>query len=283
MALHTRTNRLPTATALAGLLLALYYAFVFQPLSRRVASLDQPLTNAWHRLVMTNRAHEACAGLGLSEASRRVDELRGAWNHFEAAQRMVASRLQLPQEINARLAEPFQLIDFQNDRSRQAEALVRLAKEQGVACDLAAVNGLPEYSVDLVDPRLLWPRLFFARQLLLAAVHCKVGGLRALIQLPSIDHRADRSGDGLLEELPMRLELFGPAEAVARFVTSLPLRGDDLNAVGLGAVLTNKPIFLVDQVFARKHSPESPGDVLLELSVSGWVLASGEPPEAITR
>lgn len=279
MVSRAHSSRLPIATALAGLVLVLYYASVFKPLSRRVDDLDGPLTNLWHSFVTTNRTHEACAGLDFTLVDQRVEELRGALKHLESAQSAVQTRLKLPPEVNARLAEPFQLIDFQNDRSRQAEALTRLAKEKGVACEPAVLNGLPEYSVDLVDPRLLWPRLYFANQLLLAAVHSKVAGLRSLTQLPSISHRKDSVGDGLLEELPMRIELFGPTPAVAQFVTSLPLRGEDLNLVGLDTLLTNKPVFFAGRILARKHSPERPEDVLLELTVSGWVVAAGGPSE----
>jgi len=144
MASRAHSSRLPTATALVGLLLAVYYTSVLKPLSRRVADLDKPLTNLWHSFQLTNRTHEACAGLELTNASVRVDELRGALSHLQAAQHLVRSRLQLPPAVNARLAEPFQLIDFQNDRSRQAEALLRLAKELGVACEPATINSLLE-------------------------------------------------------------------------------------------------------------------------------------------
>jgi hypothetical protein len=268
---------LPTVTALAGLLLALYYALVLKPLSRRVADLDRPLTNVWHNFVLTNRAYEACAGLDLTNALQRVQGLRGVLTQLQAAQDVARARVQLPPEVNARLAEPFLLIDFQNERSRQAEALLRLAKEKNVACEPAITNGFPEYSFDLDDPRLLWPRLHFAHQLLLAAVHCKVAGLRSLTQLPALSHRIGDPSGGVLEELPMRLEVFGPAESIAQFMTSLPLRGEELSAVGLAAALTNKPAFFAGQILARKHSPERPGDVLLELSVAGLVIAGGEP------
>jgi len=276
MASSLHVNRLPAASAVVAVLLALYYASILRPLSRRVTELDAPLTNLWHRFTLTNRTFDACAGLDLTNASLRVDELRGALAQLQSAQDLARARLGLPPDINARLAEPFQLIDFQNDRSRLAAALLRLANEKGVACQPAAASGLPEYSVDLVDPRLLWPRLHLAHQLLLTAVHCQVAGLESLTQLPPASHRSN-GGGGLIEELPMRLEVSGSADAVARLVTSLPLRGDELNTVGLAAALTNKPAFFARQILARKHSPERPGDVRLEIDVSGLVIAHGNP------
>lgn len=77
----------------------------------------------------------------------------------------------------------------------------------------------------------------------------------------------------------MRIELFGPTPAVAQFVTSLPLRGEDLNLVGLDAVPGRQTVFFAGRILARKHSPEHPEDVLLELTVSGWVVAAGGPSE----
>jgi len=72
MASRAHSSRLPIATALAGLVLVLYYASVFKPLSRRVDDLDGPLTNLWHSFVTTNRTHEACACLDFTLVDRRV-------------------------------------------------------------------------------------------------------------------------------------------------------------------------------------------------------------------
>lgn len=272
-------GRLPTATAVAGLVLAFYYALVLKPLAHRAANLDAPLTNVWARLALTNRAYDAWVGLDASNVVRRLEELRNTATNLQTAQRLVQTRLALPGDVTAHLGEPFQLIDFQNDRIRGAEALVRLAKEKGIAVEPPATNGLPEYSVDLLDPRLLWPRLHLAHQILLTAVNCKVAGILSLKQLPSVSHRSAAPGLGQLEELPMRIELFGSADAIAQFMTSLPLRGPELDTVGLAGALTNKPVFFIDQVLARKHSPERPGDVLLDLSVSGYAPVGPEGVE----
>ena len=99
------------------------------------------------------------------------------------------------------------MIDFQNERQRNAEALVRLGAEADVVFDPAATNGLPEYSVDMVEPGLLWARLHASYELLLTALQCKVTTVKALTQLPTVTHRGVSDGAPFAIETPMRLEL----------------------------------------------------------------------------
>lgn len=267
-----RSPRVPTFTALAGVLLALYYAAFLRPFAHRVEALDAPLTNTWNAFLQTNATFAACAGLNLANAATRVQTLQTALTNLEAVTQLALTRLELPADIRARLAQPFQLIDFQNERVRLAESLLELAKEKAVAIDPAALNGFPEYSVDLRDPRLLWPRLHFTHQLLLAAVHSKLGGVRALNQLPTLLHDATNPRQTDLVEIPMRIEVFGSADALAIFLASLPLRGRELAHLGAAQTLTNKPAFFIDQALARKHSPERPHDAFLELTVAAWAI-----------
>jgi hypothetical protein len=98
-------------------------------------------------------------------------------------------------------------------------------------------------------------------------------------QLPPVSHASRREGRVLFEEIPMRIEVLGPIEAVSRFLTSLPLRGAELEATQLAAVLTNKPPLFINHLLARKAAPDKPGDVRVELVVSGFVPMAGMPGE----
>ena len=73
----------------------------------------------------------------------------------------------------------------------------------------------------------------------------------------------------------MRLEVTGGMEPLARFLTSLPLQGAELERTALAGVLTNKPAFFIGQVLVRKAPPDRPHDARIELVVSGFVPATG--------
>ncbi|HNQ90127.1 MAG TPA: hypothetical protein PKM73_16035 [Verrucomicrobiota bacterium] len=277
MAAFLKPTRLPTLLAALAMLLAAAYALVFRPLRQYAAELDKPLVYAWNSLALTNKTADACEGLDATNAAARLQTIRTALTNLESAQRLLEARLALAPEVLTRLNEPFQLIDFQNERQLQANLLARTAKEAKIALEPAATNGLPQYTADLEDPRLLWARLHVAQQLLLTAIHARVAGLRSLTQLPPRPAPADAPARSFAE-LPMQLEVFGPTDALSRLLNSLPLRGPELDVTGLAAALTNKPVLFVDRLLLRKHSPERPEDALLEIVVVG----SAPLPPALT-
>jgi hypothetical protein len=264
-------RRLPAITVWLAVALAVCYFAVFQRLAHRAAGRDKELTNAWQRFVATAQAGPATAGLNLTNCEELLRQLQASATNLTTAERLVQSRIGLPAEVRAKLSEAFWLIDFQNERFQRAAQLAQLAKEKGVALEPGATNGLPEYLADMPNPALLWPRLYLADQLLLTAIHCKVGALRALDQLPAISHRAGATQSVFLAELPMRLDLIGPMDSVSRFLASLPLLATELQGAGLAPGLTNKPALFISQVLLRKHAPDRPHDVQLELTVCGFV------------
>jgi len=266
-----KPRRLPAVAVWLAVALAVYYFAVFQPLSRRAAGRDKELTSAWQKFVAAAQASPATAGLNLTNCGELLRQLQAGATNLTTAERLVQSRIGLPAEVRAKMSEAFWLIDFENERFQHAAHLAQLAKQKGVALETGATNGLPEYLADMPNPALLWPRLYLADQLLLTAIHCKVGALRSLNQLPSITHRAGAAQGLLLEELPMRIDLIGPMDAVSRFLASLPLLATELASAGLGPGLTNKPALFIDHVLLRKYAPDRPHDVQLELTVCGFV------------
>jgi len=270
MPLSFKPRRLPAITFWLAVALAVYYFAVFQPLSRRAAGRDKELTNTWQKFIAAAQAGPATAGLNLTNCEELLRQLQADATNLATAERLVQSRIGLPAEVRAKMSGAFWLIDFQNERFQRAAQLAQLAKEKGVALEPGVTNGLPEYLADMPNPALLWPRLYLADQLLLTAIHCKVGALRSLNQLPSISHRA-AAQSLYLEELPMRLDLTGPMDSVGRFLGSLPLLATELAGAGLGPGLTNKPALFINHVLLRKYAPDRPHDVQLELTVCGFV------------
>ncbi len=275
-------KRLPSVILVAGVAVAGYYLLAVKPLSAKVLAAEKPLVIAWERLVAANQTNPACAGLDLDNFTERLQELRASATNLETAGRLAQSRIALDPLIVRQMADSFQLLDFQDERLQRAQQLVRLAGEKGVALEPGAANGLPEYAADTPEPSLLWARLHLAHQLLLTAIHCKVGTLRSLTQLPPVFHSTKKDAGVFLEELPMRLELTGPMDAVTRFLISLPLKGAELKPMGIAEAMTNKPAFFIDQLLIRKLAPDKPEHVQVEMTVVGFApgIPSGPEPSA---
>ena len=69
----------------------------------------------------------------------------------------------------------------------------------------------------------------------------------------------------------MRIELTGAIANVARFLQTLPLRADEIQASGLPAAPTNKPALFIDRLVLRKQSPDKPDEVRVSLRAVGFV------------
>ncbi len=275
-------KRLPSVILVAGVALAGYYLLAFKPLSAKVLAAEKPLVVAWERLVAANQTNPACAGLDLENFTERLQELRSSATNLETAGRLAQNRIALDPRILRQMADSFQLLDFQDERLQRNQQLVRISAEKGVTLEPGAANGLPEYASDIPEPSLLWARLHLANQLLLTAIQCKVGTLRTLTQLPPVLHSTRTDSGVFLEELPMRLELTGPMDAVTRFLICLPLTGSELKPMGLAESMTNKPALFIDQLLIRKLAPDKPEHVQVEMTVVGFApgIPAGPGPSA---
>lgn len=275
-------KRLPSVILVAAVAVAGYYLLAFKPLSAKVRAAERPLVIAWEKLVAANQTNPACAGLDLDNFTDRLQDLRASATNLETAGRLAQNRIALEPRVLRQMADSFQLLEFQDERLQRVQQLGRLAGEKGVALEPGATNGLPEYSGDAPEPSLFWARLHLSHQLLLTAIHSKVGTLRSLTQLPPVSHSTRSDAAVFLEELPMRLELTGPMDAVTRFLISLPLKGAELKPLGIAEVMTNKPAFFIDQLLIRKLAPDKPEHVQVELTVVGFApgLPSGPAPSA---
>ncbi|MCX8107350.1 MAG: hypothetical protein N3G20_00950 [Verrucomicrobiae bacterium] len=283
MAFRSPIKWFPSAVFLATALLGTYYKLVFQPLVRQTAVLDKELVLLWDRLVSSNELVRACAGLSIENHHERVAELKASLVDLQTVQKLISTHIDIPHTTRSRMEEPWQLIDFQIERLQQAGALLRVAKERGVSVEPAALAGLPEYTVDLPEPRLLWPRLDMAVQLVNSAIQCKVGSVKSLNQLPPVTHPGLNRDAPPLEEISMRIELVGVTDSITRFLKTIPTRGETLAQMGFTGPVTNKPVFFVDRLIVRKYAPDRPGEVQVEARVTGFVPWPPPPKSVVAR
>jgi hypothetical protein len=253
---------------LAGLALAAYYLFVMLPLARKAESLDGPLQKAWKSLLASLDQTNA-SSVDFLTITNQLSETRQALLILDNAKQQGTTRLQLDPAVRARMQEEFQLLDFENERSRETDELNNLAKQQQVALEPAVLAGLPDHTADVKQPALLWAALSLTDSLLRTALQCKVSAIHSLEVPPVLTNAPPTNDTERLAEIPLQLEFTGSAASVAKFLQCLPLRADEIRAAGLPEAPADKPPLFVDRLIIQKQSPDKADEV------HGWLRAVG--------
>lgn len=260
-----------TLIPLAGLGLALFYVFVFLPIQFRSKELDEPLRKSWRALAISLGQSNALT-IDFSQITNQLSETKDALKSLQEARSRALRRLELSEELRGKVNADFQLVEYQIARSQQMDALVSLAKGQHVSLEPAVLAGFPEYTVDVTQPELLWAALAMTKGLLTTAIHAKVSTIDSLEVPVTLTNTLVTKASCLVSEIPMQVELTGPAPAVGAFLQSLPFRGDELKAAGATDVPVDKPPLFIDRLVIRRQGPDKPDEVHLTLRVVGFVL-----------
>ena len=255
-----------------GAVLAVYYLLVLDQLRRKAEDLDLPLRQAWNNLTISLEQTNAVS-LDFTAITNQLRETREGLAQLEAARKKAAPRLEIGPALRERMATPFRLYEYENDRDKEIEELTRLAAQQQVAVDPAVFASFPEHTADTHQPALLWPALTLIDGLLSSAINCKVTSIHSLeAPLALSAPLATRRTPGRLAEIPLQVELTATAGNLDRFLRSLPLRAEELRPAALPEVPRGKLPLFIDRVIIRKQSPEKPDEVRLWLRVVGYVI-----------
>lgn len=255
---------------LAGLALVGYYALFYLPLAHRAASLDEPLQKDWRKLAASIDQTNATT-LDLARLTNQLNQTRDALAIVENSKKEAALRLELSVALKAKMSAPFQLVDYQNERSKQIDDLDKQAKEQKIAVDAAVFAGFPEHTIDTADPALLWPALSLTDELLSTAIRCKVNAIHSLEVPLAMTNLPGPEAYGRWDQIPLQLEFTASADSAARLVQSLPLRAQELHAAGLPAASPDKTPLFIDRLIIKKQSPEKPDEVRVWLQAVGFI------------
>ncbi|HVV00147.1 MAG TPA: hypothetical protein VHH88_02220 [Verrucomicrobiae bacterium] len=255
--------------------LVAYYIMVYLPVRHRAESLDAPLRHAWKRLAATVGQTNTVA-IDFLHITNQLAETRQALAILDAARQKAAARIELAPVLRAKLAAPFELVDYQNERSKEMDELLWLGKENQVTIEAPVFTGYPEHTVDVKEPKLLWPALAFANGLARAAVECKVEALHSLDVPLALTNDASYADPGGVVEIPIELEFSSSLENALKLLRMLPLKVDEARAAGFTNAPPEKPVLLIDRLFIKKQTPEKPDDARIFLRAVGYV-ARGEP------
>jgi hypothetical protein len=256
---------------LTALGLAAYYLFVFMPLGKRARDLEVPLQRSWRSLASA-LGRTNSNSIDFLHITNQLNETREALSTLEVARKKAAARIELDSSVRDKINAPFQLVDYQNARSKLIDTVSRQAKAKGVALEPAVLAGFPEHTVDITQPELLWAALTMIESMLTTAMECKVAALHTLEAPLGLTNAPASNGNASLAELPLQLELTGPAVNIARFIQLLPLRGPEVQARGMSGPLTNKPPLFIERLVVKKQAPEKADEVRVSLRALGFVL-----------
>lgn len=260
-----------TFIPLAGVVLAVYYVFVFVPIDNQSRELNEPLQKSWRNLAGSIGRSNAMA-IDFLHITNQLSETKEALKLLQDAKSRAFRRMELSEELRSKLNSDFQLDQYQIARSQQMDELVNLAKKQNVAIEPAVLAGFPEHTIEVTQPELLWASLNMVKGLLTTAVHSKVSAIHSLDVPMVLTNNLVTSASWIISAIPLEVEFTGAAPAVAQFLRSLPFRGDELRTAGLPEVPADKPPLFVDGIVMRKQAPEKTDEVHVTLRVVGFVL-----------
>jgi hypothetical protein len=251
--------------------LGAYYLLVFVPLANQAERLDQPLKDAWRKLASSLDETNALS-LDFLHITNQLAETRQALAILENTRKKTVMRLQLEPALRARMNSGFQLFEYQAERSKQMDELDRTAKQQQVAVDPAVFNGLPEYTIDVQEPPLLWAALAATEDMINLAIRCKVTGIASLEVPLNFTNTASAEMSRRWAEIPIHFEFTGPALNAARFLSTLPLRANELKTAGLPEASAGKFPLFIDRLIVKKQPPEKVDEVHVWVRALAFVL-----------
>ena len=261
----------PMLLPIAGLLLVGYVILIYIPLSRRAKSQEEPVQKAWHKLALSLEQTNSTS-IDFLQLTNQLTETRQALAILENVKKETAVRLGLSSNLQEKLMAPFQLVDYQNERSKQMDELERQAREQKITVDPAVFAGFPEHTADIPEPALLWPALSLTDDLLNTVVRCKVTAIHSLEVPLALDNFPGSDAVGRWSEIPIQVEFTAAAEQAAKVIESLPLRAQEIKAAGLPEPAQPKAPMFIDRLVIRKQSPEKQDEVRVWLRAVGFVL-----------
>jgi hypothetical protein len=256
---------------LAGLGLAVFYLVGFLPLAHQAVNLDAPLDSAWRKLAASLDQTNTLA-IDFVHITNQLNETRQALAILEDTKKKAAARLEVAPALRARLNDPFQLVDFQNERSKQIDDLDRVTKERQITVDPAVYAGFPEHTVDIREPALLWVALALSDDLLATAVRCKVSAIHSLEVNLDLTNAPSSEGPRRWAQIPVQCEFTASGDNALKVIQSLPLRAEEIKAAGLPEAPPEKAPLFIDRLIVRKESPEKLDEVRVWLRAVGFVL-----------
>lgn len=261
--------RFQLALALASALLGGVFFLFFQPLARQVADLDPILTGTWDRIFDINLRNKARLGMDLRAMAESQAQAEKSVEAVHRVSQAIKDRVDLEPDIREWMAQPFQLIDYDQRRLQLIAELQRAAAAAGAAVDPSVLKGYPEYFKGRENPGFLWAQLSLYHHAIMAAVAQHPGAIQSAMVLPVKFHSVIDDGKAGWAEIPIRLQVNASVEAAYKVLLSMPLRGGEMQTNGLAESNPAKPAMFINKFII--NSTTNGSEVRLDAIVSGFV------------
>jgi hypothetical protein len=255
---------------LTVLALTAYFSLVFLPLQRRAESLDTPLRKAWQQLsAALEQTNIVMINFGV--LTNQLRDTREALARLDAAKHQALARIELPPAVRARTSATFQLVDYENERSKQLDELAAVATRDKITVEPALYAGFPQHTADVVYPPLLWAELAMVESLVKSALFHHIPTLHSVEVEVAATNAPALGGVSDLSEIPIQFEFTSPIANAVDFIQSLPLRPDEMVAHGFATNALVKPPLFVQRMIIKRQTPEKTDEVRVSLRVLGFV------------
>ncbi|MGB9603373.1 MAG: hypothetical protein ACP5MG_09300 [Verrucomicrobiia bacterium] len=267
----TKKYRHLQKTLLVITALILFYTFaIYVPLCDWVESNNRPIENSWKELIKKFPLSMRDGAVDLKPLEESLREFEETRARLESLRTVVGQRTSFPPEVLEKLKQPFQLVDYQNERQLRQEELQSAASSNNVTIYPGVLVNYPEYSSDMKNPEILWAYLAMTHKALLAAINCRIVSINSLNVKPIRALAYDEKTNALPTEINFKLSISGDSRSILKFITLLPQMQSAGDSKGY-PVRLSKPELYIDRVLLKKEGIDEPDMVMADLRICGFV------------
>ncbi|MBT5708943.1 MAG: hypothetical protein HOI66_21705, partial [Verrucomicrobia bacterium] len=229
--------------------IGLYYVVVYRPLDNRTKAIDIPLQQAWKKLEKANQESLTQERLDLDHISRGLMQLETSLTEITNANQKLLSRISIDPIFQDRTSNPFQLIDFQNERQSAIEKLQAAAKQKSITIQPAAFDGFPQHLSEHSDPQYLWTELALTDHLIQSMIYAEIESIDSIATRRQRIPTHPQSGQSpLLTPFFAEVDLTCKSSHLSRLLLMLPSRSEEIKRDLDIDYPPNKPSLYVDQI-----------------------------------
>lgn len=258
------------------MLLMAYILIVYKPLNNWIESLDLPIQKRLNELSGKNPIKLNNNTIDITPIERRLNILEDTQQKFSAIEKLVKKQTALSQFTTEKIKQPFQLVDFQNERQLRQEELEKVANTSNVIVYPSVLSGYPEYSAELKRPELLWAQLEMVHSVLLAAINSRVYSINSLsITKPQKTAPSEGKLLDMPDEILFRVQITSTSRSLFKFLADVT-GGFTSTATSNTNTTKISPPMLIDRILIKKEGPENPELIRAEIRFCGFVFFEKE-------
>ncbi len=252
------------------LVLGVYTFAVYLPLNSWVKSFDKPIEQ---NLKVLNKKFPLNADknwIDISPLEKNIKDYEEIEARLDALKITIERQTAFSEQVVAKLKQPFQLVEYQNERQLCQEELQAAASSNFVTIYPGVLAGYPEYSSEMKNPELLWAYLSMVHNSLLSAINCRITSINSLMTRPVKTIAQDDKTNAFPRELSFKITVAGNSRSVLKFVTLLPAKFNP--EVKDASLKMDKPELYIDRILIKKDGIEDTDNVMADLRICGFVL-----------